>query len=363
MPPYSTPVSSSSIGQHANLDMTSNKSISEPIVQVICAWPVSGQYGFGARILYYTLVATCVLARKTEWLRHACLTAALLLPSVAAIHAIVLAAVHVDTAVDLDIYGAFQICSIGALTAPLTVWNSKTYFINYFHGSGRNILFLWTFLLLAGLISLTVESIRIESQSCPFDSGGAPIDYSSLASCDPNCVYGSNGPSSPIRRGPTNEPFIILAPNRLTIGTVALLAAGSSIPPLLFQIYSWHKTLEDNWKRRFAPGEVEGVGSNTINSPVTYGIKQGARYHLGRILIPFFYSIIVILLVLGEVNFWSRQVSYQTEPISSIGQWANIAGTALVLLGSVYYKKQPQDTEELQDMNSNRVQSSMKVAA
>ncbi len=45
---------------------------------------------------YYVLVATCVFARKEEWLRGACLAAALLFPAVAAIHGIVLAAVHVN---------------------------------------------------------------------------------------------------------------------------------------------------------------------------------------------------------------------------------------------------------------------------
>lgn len=45
---------------------------------------------------YYVLVAACVFARKSEWLRNACLAAALLFPAVAAVHAIVLAALHVD---------------------------------------------------------------------------------------------------------------------------------------------------------------------------------------------------------------------------------------------------------------------------
>ena len=45
---------------------------------------------------YYVLVAACVLARKTEWLRNACLAAALIFPATAAIHAIVIAALHVD---------------------------------------------------------------------------------------------------------------------------------------------------------------------------------------------------------------------------------------------------------------------------
>lgn len=63
---------------------------------VVCAWPVSGQYGPGSRVLYYVLVATCVFARKAEWLRDACLAAALLFPAVAALHGLVLAALHVN---------------------------------------------------------------------------------------------------------------------------------------------------------------------------------------------------------------------------------------------------------------------------
>ncbi len=65
-------------------------------LQVVCAWPVSGQYGPGSRFLYYVLVAASVLARKTDWLRKACLAAALLLPAIAALHGIVLAALHRD---------------------------------------------------------------------------------------------------------------------------------------------------------------------------------------------------------------------------------------------------------------------------
>lgn len=43
---------------------------------------------------YYALVAACILARKSEWLRNACLAAGLLFPAIAAFHGIVLAAMH-----------------------------------------------------------------------------------------------------------------------------------------------------------------------------------------------------------------------------------------------------------------------------
>lgn len=46
----------------------------------------------------------------------------------------------------MDVYGAFQLCSIGILTAPVVVRLSRT----YFEDPGRNIIFLWTGLILIG---------------------------------------------------------------------------------------------------------------------------------------------------------------------------------------------------------------------
>lgn len=88
----------------------------------------------------------------------------MLFPAVAAIHGIVLAALHVEGgiretqrcphvqkltslgAVDMDVYGSFQLCSIGILTASVTVRLSET----YSRTPGRNTFFLWTVLILAG---------------------------------------------------------------------------------------------------------------------------------------------------------------------------------------------------------------------
>ncbi len=45
---------------------------------------------------YYAAVVAAILTRKVEWLRNTSLAVALLFPTVAAIHAIVLAVTHVD---------------------------------------------------------------------------------------------------------------------------------------------------------------------------------------------------------------------------------------------------------------------------
>lgn len=46
----------------------------------------------------------------------------------------------------MDIYGAFQLSAIGILAAPITVKISDT----YFYEPGRNLIFVWTVLILAG---------------------------------------------------------------------------------------------------------------------------------------------------------------------------------------------------------------------
>jgi hypothetical protein len=66
-------------------------------------------------------------------------------------------------AVDMDIFGAFQLCSLGILAAPATVKNSKTYFLD----PGRNIIFLWTGLILSGKNrSCNFASVLTLAQAC-----------------------------------------------------------------------------------------------------------------------------------------------------------------------------------------------------
>ncbi|KAI0193121.1 hypothetical protein F4808DRAFT_464910 [Astrocystis sublimbata] len=357
MPPLTTtPLVYSLISRDTLINTTTHL----PELEVVCAYPVSGQYGFGTRILYYVLVATCVLARRKEWLRNACLAAALLLPAVAAIHAVVLAAVHRDTAVDMDIYGAFQICSIGILAAPITVYNSKT----YFNDPGRNIIFIWTGLLLAGMLSLTIEFFRIETHGCGYDDMGAPIDPFNAAAfpynramCGLPCVFGPDGPNSPIRQDPTNEPAVIPVPHRLTFNAVTLLAAASSIPPVLTLIFTWEKILEINWKRRFAREDTDNNvpidGTNGATPKMITVINSAIRNFLQSIQIPIFAAIVVVLIVIGELNFWSPEVSYQTEPFTSVGQWANVTATVLVVLGSLVYVRNEHKANDEDDRSSS----------
>ncbi|KAM7214536.1 hypothetical protein V8F06_010097 [Rhypophila decipiens] len=360
----------------SNASSAVNSTLHGDGLYVICAWPVSGQYGPGSRFLfvqitplpvptdasarlnrltsmvprYYALVAACVFARKADWLRGACLAGALIIPAVAALHGILLAIMHIPGAVDMDIYGAFQACCIGVLAAPITVKLSKT----YFNDPGRNTIFMWTLLLLGardadstkGLLSLTVEFYRVSPTKCNlFDKDHNPIidasdfPYREGSMCGLQCEVGK-GPTSSMRTGAVNNIYVIPTPKPLTTGTATLLAAACCVPAILLLVSMWNTILERNWESRFGRKEeglddiIEGTNAATIRKMRLVNERIGS--FLGLIQALVFGSAVLAILILGEINFFSPQTKYQTEPIESIGQWGPLAGAALAALGSLY---------------------------
>ncbi|KAK1093460.1 hypothetical protein LTR48_002275 [Friedmanniomyces endolithicus] len=304
---------------------------SSPALQVVCAWPVSGQYGPGSRVLYYVLVAACIFARKEQWLKGACLAATLLFPAVAAIHGIVLAAMHIPGAVDMDVFGAFQLCSIGILAAPVTVRLSRT----YFEDPGRNAIFVWSILLLAGLLSLTIEFYRIPTTSCTHDDLGFPIstdprDFPYLnATCGLTCDT-NLGPFSTMREGSGNNIYVIPAPDALTFNAATLLAAACCIPAVLLLVVMWMQILETIWKK----SNNNGDGNESVRrAKRTTRVLRLFRKFLE---VPLWAAAVLAIMITGERNLFSPQVHYQTEPMASVGQWAPIVGIAFALFGALY---------------------------
>ena len=133
------------------------------------------------------------------------------------------------------------------------------------------------------------------------------------------------GPYSPLRNGSTNNIYVIPEPERLTFGTATLLAAACCIPAILSLVSMWNKILQINWKARFGSGNaderldelIEGTNGATIGR--MRGVNDMIRLFLSVVEAPVFSAAILAILILGEENFWSVQVYYQTEPMSSIG--------------------------------------------
>jgi len=245
----------------------------------------------------------------------------------------------------MDVYGAFQLCAIGILAAPVTVRLSTTYFFN----PGRNTIFIWTGLVLAGtslsgtlcgsfltdifaagLLSLTVEFYRLDSVPC-LDVSPDPeaYPYPEGSFCGMTCSI-ADGPTSPMRSGATDEIFVVPAPSRLTFGTATLLAAGCCIPAILSMVSMWAKILEINWKSRFAAQDDEEInGTNGATVGKMRNLNDAVRGLLTVVEAPLFGAAVMAILIIGEMNFWSPQMRHQTEEMSSVGRSSSPYGSSV----------------------------------
>jgi len=180
-----------------------------------------------------------------------------------------------------------------------------------------------------GLLSLTVEFFRVQTSDCTHDDSGNPISpdagkFSYGTTCGLTCSV-EQGPYSPMRGGSVNNIYVIPAPDKLTFDTATLLAAACCIPAILSLVSMWNKILDINWKTRFGDGNeddridepIEGTNGATIG--MIKRVNTLIRLLLSAVEIPVFGAAVLAILIIGERNFFSSQVLYQTEPIASIG--------------------------------------------
>ncbi|KAK7423499.1 hypothetical protein QQX98_000956 [Neonectria punicea] len=146
-----------------------------------------------------------------------------------------------------------------------------------------------------------------------------------------------------MRGGAADNVYVIPAPDRLTFGTATLLASACCVHAILCLVSMWDKIVEINWKQRYSRRNNENEqydavidGTNGATPAMMKGINGRIQYFLRVIAIPIFGGAGLAILIIGEMNFFSRQVRYQTEPIASVGQWTPIAGTVMAVVGSLY---------------------------
>ena len=241
----------------------------------------------------------------------------------------------------MDIYGSFQICLTGVLSAPVTFKLSRIF---YGRGPGRSTIILWTALILsgellpelvyenllitksffAGLLSLLTEFLRAQPSSCTQD------EYRNLISPDPtkfpyNTTCGltcsvEEGPFSPLREGSGNNIYVIPAPNKLSFGTATLFAAAGCVQVVLSLIFMWGRQLEFNWVQRMASTEKNKAEGEIEEERKFNSGRELRRMYFRAFSIPLFIAALLAFIVIGERNLFSSQLRYQTEPIASIGK-------------------------------------------
>jgi hypothetical protein len=154
---------------------------------VICIYPLSGQYGFLPRVLYYFTLVFAILGRNQQWLVVGALASALTYSGCAAIHILCLSGSRTPI-YDLDILGCWALLSTGALAFVVMIHWSTT----VKQSRAKVVLVLWAVLMGIGLSTgralLFDRPLRPEP-SCRSKSGQLLQLQSQLLDPAFNCTY------------------------------------------------------------------------------------------------------------------------------------------------------------------------------
>ena len=125
-----------------------------------------------------------------------------------------------------------------------------------------------------------------------------------------------------MRGGAAKNIYVIPVPSRVSFNAAMLIAAGVCIPAILSLIFTWDKILAINWKKRSDPERPDELieGANITLREIR-GINEKVRLFLTVIEIPLFGGAVIAILIAGELNFFSKQLMFQTEPMASIGMY------------------------------------------
>lgn len=189
--------------------------------------------------------------------------------------------------------------------------------------------------------------------------------YDSSPSCDLVCSV-DDGPFSPLRRGSADNIYVIPVPDNLSFGTGTLISAACCVHGMLWLFFMMDKILnrdllhklrgdsnDDEAKAEAARLDRELSGTNGATEGHMMKVNSIVIYFLTVAVIPIFGGLSLALLIFGERNLFSKQLMYQTEPMSTVGksfeptcvwpsadatspgQWSPIAYTVFAIVGSL----------------------------
>ena len=98
-----------------------------------------------------------------------------------------------------------------------------------------------------------------------------------------------------------------------TFGQAMLLSAACCIPAILSLAAFFYQIKDFDW-RNSKKEKTTDSRTDTIKKADTTTGKL-----MKRVDIPVFSLVILAILIIGEINFWSIQVRWQTEPIGTVG--------------------------------------------
>ncbi|OAX79230.1 hypothetical protein ACJ72_06454 [Emergomyces africanus] len=334
---------------------------------VICVYPVSGQYGFLPRLLYYASLTLAILGRYQRWLVMGALASALSYAGSTAIHAMALVSSR-KPVFDLDILAAWAVLSTGCMAfVGLVHWSRAMR-----QSEARLVLVLWGMLVGIGCLFCRAELLDIRSDAEPACRSASGIllmaPYQTVDPQFSNCTYKCFGTKTPMRN--PSKISAILTTRLLTsyanLGTILVV-------PILAAAYksialNMHPHTPSELCTRFVVTQINSSLNMNLSQQVYntacsswYGgymvlfhYIHRARLHRqrkARIIAMLIYPWLLLELlfdlaapplfitniVVNEINLMKTSLPYDEE-VASIGQWSPIVAAALVVMASVINK-------------------------
>jgi hypothetical protein len=305
-----------------------------PLSAVTCIYPLSGSYGFLARLLYYISLLVVIFSHRVwYWLVAGAGASAMTYSGTAAVHAFTLVALPRTGTFDLDSIGAYVITS----TALILIVPIMSFSETMRRHSVRHILRVWAVLMAAGTACATAALLRswpVEEPCTSKATGGLLTSPSQLSVATFNCTYSCfpNSHNSTESSRTTFTDFLRSANDTLALQTStlnvtflsqiqaeALIIACISITNSIFFLILWTKSKHSN-------KETEGALVPKYRQLTSIA---------GWLMLPVGLSPLLLVgnIVVAEMFFRSSEI-VKGEPVYAIGQWSVVAAAGLVAIGT-----------------------------
>ncbi|KAI4280064.1 MAG: hypothetical protein L6R38_004753 [Xanthoria sp. 2 TBL-2021] len=183
-----------------DLGVPSNKlvaNLTRPAIEnaMVCVYPISSQYAFLPRLLFYAFTIFGVIYRHREWLVAGALASALTYSGSAVVHAVLLAGFRHEIALDLDVIPCKAVLAMSVLIVVPLLRYLQTWRLN----NAKLVILLWALLITVGMVCAVVAiwTDHGAEPSCRTTNGTlltAPNLYNSVSgfNCSYSCFASSN---------------------------------------------------------------------------------------------------------------------------------------------------------------------------
>jgi hypothetical protein len=211
----------------------------------------------------------------------------------------------------------------------------------------------------SGLIALAVEFFRADAKSCTDENTGRQLFHDDdfpygKTTCGLICSV-EEGPFSPLRRGSAENIYVVPNPNLFPFGAATLVATACCIPGTLYLVWTWTKIKAMNSMSTMMPPSEKVISGINTDSKRMKLLRSIIGRTVGNVEVPVvrssstkppsssranhscqFAGVVSAIIIFGELNFWSKPMMWETEPLTNASQWSGMASALLAILGSIY---------------------------